>query len=102
MPRVQSELVPRARYQMLQASLAAHDLASADEVMTAILREYPVNGYAERSLLLVGQATDELGTPASARNVFANFVTRFPNSTLRPEVELAVARTFEHEGDWPS
>ncbi|HTD66437.1 MAG TPA: tetratricopeptide repeat protein [Candidatus Limnocylindria bacterium] len=102
LPRVQSELVPRARYQMLQASIAARDVASAEEVVRAILREYPVNDYAERSLLLFGQALDELGSPGAARNVFSNFTVRFPMSLLRPEVELAAARSYEREHDWSS
>ena len=101
LPGVQSELAPRARYQMLQASLAARDRAAAEEVLQALLDEYPSNGYAERSLLLYGQAVDEMGDPAAARKVFAKFSARFPGSTLRPEVELAVARSLERERDWP-
>ncbi len=99
--RVQSELVPRARYQMLQASRAAGDLAAAEESMQAILRDYPQNGYAERALLLYGQTVDELGVPAVARKEFTQFGAQFPNSSLRPEAELAVARSFERERNWP-
>jgi len=99
--RVQSELVPRARYQMLQASLAARDLPAAHEAIEPILYEYPMNGFAERSLLLYGQTVDELENPAAARNVFSKFIEHYPNSSLRPEVELAVARTYERERDWP-
>jgi TolA-binding protein len=98
--RVQSELVPRARYQMLQASYAARDLNAATEVMKPILREYPANALGERTLLLYGQVLDELGKPAMARREFSNFVAMVPNSPLRPEVELAVARTFESERNW--
>ncbi len=102
LPRVQSELVPRARYQILQASIAARDVASADETVRAILAEYPPNQYGERSLLLFGQALDEFENPAAARNVFSNFTERFPNSPLRPEVELAAARSYERENNWPA
>ncbi len=101
LPGVQSELVPRARYQMLQASLAARDRLAAEEVLQAILEEYPSNDYAERSLLLYGQAVDELGDPAAAGKVFAKFTARFPDSSLRPELDLAVARSFERARDWP-
>lgn len=99
--RVQSELVPRARYQMLQASLDARDLAAAHEAIEPILREYPMNGFAERTLLLYGQTVDELESPAAARNVFSKFIEHYPDSSLRPEVELAIARTYERERDWP-
>ncbi len=102
LPRVQGELVPRARYQMLQASVATHDLAAAHEVIEAILSEFPSSGYAPRGLLLFAQAVDEMGDPAEARNVFAKFATLFPDDPLRPEAELAVARSFERERNWPS
>lgn len=102
LPRVERELVPRARYQLLQAGLQARDRRSASEALESILREYPVNGYAERSLLLFGQTVDELGDPAAARKEFARFIQLFPDSPLRPEVELAVARSFERERDWPA
>lgn len=98
--RVQSELIPRARYQMLQASYAAHDLNAATEVMKPILREHPINPLSERTLLLYGQTLDELGKSAMARREFSNFVARFPDSPLRPDVELAAARTYESERNW--
>jgi len=100
LPRVQAELVPRARYQMLQASYAARDLGAASEVMSTVVREYPPHPFGERTLLLYGQVLDELGKPARARAVFTNFVALAPQSALRPEVELAIARTFERERNW--
>ncbi len=100
LPRVERELTPRARYQLLQAGLQARDRRAAGEALDAILREYPANSYAERSLLLFGQTVDELGDPAAARKEFARFTELFPESPLRPEVELAVARSFERERDW--
>lgn len=100
LPRVMRELTPRARYQLLQAGLAARDRRAAAEALDAILREYPANRYAERSLLLFGQTVDELGDPAAARQEFTRFTELFPDSPLRPEVELAVARSFERERDW--
>ncbi|HWN97322.1 MAG TPA: tetratricopeptide repeat protein, partial [Methylomirabilota bacterium] len=99
--RVQSELVPRARYQMLQASIAVRDRQAADEVGEAILREFPPTGFSERTLLLYGQALDELGDPAAARQALTKFVEQFPESPLRPKMELAVARTYERERAWP-
>lgn len=101
LPRVQSELVPRARYQMLQASLAAENLAAAEEALEAIVREFPgADSYSERALLLFGQAVDEMGDARAARKQFQRFVEKYPNSPLRPEVELAVARSYERERDW--
>jgi len=99
--RVQNELVPKARYQMLQASRGAGDLAAADEAMAPLLAEYPVNAFTERTLLLYGQVMDELGRPGNARQIFSDLLSSFPSSTNRPNVELAVIRTFEREGNWP-
>ncbi len=101
LPRVQEELVPRARFQMLQASREAGDLAAADEAMAPLLAEYPVQGHTERTLLLYGQVTDELGQAASARQILFNLRKHFPSSTNRPAVELAIIRTFERERNWP-
>ncbi len=99
--RVQAELAPQARYQMLQASRAAHDLAAATEAMQEIIKDYPASRFAERTLLLFGQTVDELGHPARAREEFAKFIAAFPQSPLRAEVELGIARTFERERQWP-
>jgi tetratricopeptide (TPR) repeat protein len=98
--RVQEELVPRARYQVLQASITTGDRTAADTVGEAILREYPPNRFSERTFLLYGQALDELGDPVAARKAFAKFVERWPDSRLRPRMELAVARTYEREQAW--
>lgn len=98
--RVQAELVPRARYQVLQASIAIGDRAAADAVGEAILREFPPNSFGERTFLLYGQALDELGDPVAARKAFAKFLERWPGSRLRPRMELAVARTYERERAW--
>ena len=99
--RVQSELVPRARYQMLQASRETRDEGVATEAMRDVLHEYSANALTERTLLLFGQVIDELGQPAKARQVFSEFLAVLPNSSLRPELDLAIARTFEHEQNWP-
>jgi tetratricopeptide (TPR) repeat protein len=99
--RVQSELVPRTRFQLLQASRAAHDLDAATQAMKGIASDYPATGFSEQTLLLFGQTIDELGNPRRAREEFSRFIATFPNSRLRPEVELAIARTYERERQWP-
>jgi len=100
LPRVQNELVGHSLYQIVRASIQSSDLAGANQAMERILAEYPSGGFNERSLLLYGQALNRLGAPAAAREFFDGFVQRFPESPWRPEVELAVARTYEQEGAW--
>ena len=52
--------------------------------------------------MLVGQGLSSQGKTAEARQVFEDFIERFPQSDLLPEVKLAIARTYEGERDWPS
>ncbi len=99
--RTQAELVPHALYQMALAAVAARDIEAASEAVEHILAEHPASSYADRSLLLVGQAMNDLASPVAARKVLSEF-SRFSNSTLLPEVKLALARTHEREGNWPA
>ena len=43
----------------------------------------------------------DLQQPAAARALFEKVEELYPKSPLRPEVELALARTYEQEGSWP-
>jgi TolA-binding protein len=100
LPRVQNELVGHALYQIVRSSIQSGDLEGANQAIEKILAEYPSGNLNERSLLLYGQALNRLGSPAAAREFFDRFVQRFAESPWRPEVELAVARTYEQEGAW--
>jgi TolA-binding protein len=98
--RVRRDLVDRALYQMLQASIAAKDQAAATEAIQRITTEYPKSTYAEPGLLLFAQSLIELASPAEARKSFAQFIQLFPDSPLCAEAKLAIARTYEHERNW--
>ena len=100
LPRVQNELVGHSLYQIVRASIQSGDLAVANQAIEKILAEYPAGNFNERSLLLYGQALNRLGSPAAAREFFDGFVKRFPQSQWLPQIELAVARTYEQEGAW--
>ena len=106
---VTNSLFERALYQIVRASTeeAPPDLATASNAVGRILAWFPNRFLGEPSLLLLGLATDRAGRPAArgaraaeARRVFAGFTDHWPDSKLRPEVDLAVARTYEREGDW--
>jgi outer membrane protein assembly factor BamD (BamD/ComL family) len=99
-PQLGESLRPQALYQLLRASCAATNLADADDAMKQILQLPAGGAVAERSVLLAGQAHTEAGDPIKAREVFAQFTALFPESPLRPEVELAIARTHEQQDDW--
>ena len=53
-------------------------------------------------MLLVGEGLTDMQQPAAARVLFEKFVNQFPTNTLRDQVKLAIARTYEQELDWPA
>jgi outer membrane protein assembly factor BamD (BamD/ComL family) len=87
---------------MLRADLESTNVNGASSAMARILKLYPASDLADRSLLLGGEGLADARQPAAARALFQKFVETSPNSPLRPQVELAVARTYEREQDWPS
>jgi TolA-binding protein len=103
-PAVMQTLGDRALYQMVRANLELTNLAGASSAMDRLLKMYPAGNLADRGLLLVGEGLVDARKPADARAVFEQFEEMFPNSSLRPEAELAVARTYEldQNPDWPA
>jgi TolA-binding protein len=101
-PAVAQTLGDRALYQMLRADLESTNVDGASSAMARILKLYPASDLAGSSLLLVGEGLADARQPAAARALFQKFAETSPNSPLRPQVELAVARTYEQEQDWPS
>jgi TolA-binding protein len=100
-PAVGETLCPQALYQMLRACLELNDVTGASNSLARILKIYPTSDLADKSVLLVGEGLTDMQQPASARALFQKFEERFPDSPLRPEVELALARTYEQENGWP-
>jgi TolA-binding protein len=101
-PAVGRSLGNQALYQSLRASLELTNLADAEAVMRRILDLSPAGDLNGASLLLVGEELSDSGQPAAARSLFEKFQEQAPHSPLRPEVELAIARTYEHERNWPA
>jgi TolA-binding protein len=97
---VKNELIEPALYQILRAGIAANDLGAATNAMRRLLDWFPGGPWGERGVLLMGQALSGLGQASDARAVFTDFISRWPESSLRPEVELAIARTYEREDNW--
>ena len=99
--RERETLVPQALYQTVRACMKLGDMAGTTNALARILTVYPTNNLADNSVLLVGEELSDLQQPASARALFEKFEELYPKSPLRPEVELALARTYEQEGSWP-
>jgi TolA-binding protein len=100
LPYVVTNLWEPALYQIVQAALAAGDLAAATNALAKLLAWYPDGFHTDRALLLTGQEISRLGNPAGARQMFLDFARAAPGAALLPQVLLAVARTYEQQDDW--
>jgi TolA-binding protein len=100
LPRVRTGLFDRAWYQIARACVRTGDLKSAQEAMRRVLVLYPASLYSERILLLLGQELNRTNRAVEARGLFTEFAQQFTNSALLPEVQLAIARSHELEGNW--
>ncbi len=100
-PEVMESLEERALYQILRASLELKDGPVAEMALRDLLQKYPTGGDAAAGLLLAGESFSDFSSPTGARKVLMQFESQFPSSTLKPNVEFAIARTYENEGDWP-
>jgi TolA-binding protein len=103
MASVTNELFDLALYQIVQASLKLGDEAAAWAAAKHILDWFPVSGYGEQSLLLIGEnASNQKTNYLAARATFQQLLENNPGTPLWPDIQLAIARTYEQEGDWTS
>ncbi len=93
-------LIEQSLYQIIRASDALGDAATAGRALERLLKNYPKSGYGDRSLMLAGQILERLEHPADARARYADLLKIFPASELAPEAKLALARSFAHEGSY--
>jgi len=100
-PAVAMTLGDRALYQSLRANLELTNYDGASSALAQILVQYPASDLATNSVLLYGEGLAEASEPAKAREQFQRFESQFPDSLLRPQVEFAIARTYELEGNRP-
>jgi len=98
--QVREQLFDQILYQMLRSAIAAGDLDSASIAVQKILIQYPHGPLAQRSRLLLGQMLVHVERISDAREVFSQMLEQFDDFPLRPEVALALAHTYEQEGEW--
>jgi TolA-binding protein len=101
-PEASATLGDVALYQGLRASVKLNDIADATNLLAQLLEKFPASALAQDGALLVAESQTDLTQPANARALLENFEMTFTNSPLRPQVELAIARTYEREQDWPA
>ena len=98
-PAVRTNLCEPALYQIVRASQAADDMTSATNALAKLLAWFPEGSYTVRALWVAGQ---QLGQryPQVARSLYCEVALAATNSPLLPELQLAVARTYEGEDKW--
>jgi len=99
---VRTNLVERALYQVVRLAGEAGNAPAANAAMGRLLEEFPNGALAERTLMSFGSLTRAEADPAAKREVFLDFIRRSPDSNLLPAVQLAIARTYELEANWPA
>ncbi len=99
-PEVETNLFEPALYQIVQAGVAAGNLAAATNALAQLLARYPTGYNTQGALLLAGLEVSRQGNPTGARQMFLDFVQAAPNDPMRPAVELAIARTYEQQDQW--
>lgn len=100
-PGVQDSLAAPALYQILRLNVELGNLTNATAVLKEILSADRDLRFGDRSLLLLGQKLITAGQPADARAILAGFNQKFgEQSPLRPQLELALARSYIQEKNW--
>ena len=98
-PELKTNLFELALYQIVRAGVASGNLPAATNAVAKLLAWYPAGPHTDRAALIAGQ---ELGRtrPELARNLFAEVTQASPQAPLLPEIQLAIAGTFEQENKW--
>jgi tetratricopeptide (TPR) repeat protein len=99
-PQVRNTLLEPALYQAVRAGLATGGVESATNSLFRILSWFPNGFHADRAVLLTGQEYGRRKDLARARELFLTFLNSSANAELKPEIELAIARTYEQETNW--
>ena len=96
---VTNTLFEPALYQQVRAGMAAHDDRAVTNALSRLLAWFPNGFHTDRAVLMAGPDIGR-SNPLGARTLFSEVEKNGPDSPLLPELELAVARTYEQEGNW--
>lgn len=100
--RVRNTYFDEALYRAMRSAWAVTNQAAAEAAYRKIIELFPDNLVSDKATLQFGGELNRQGKPADARAVFQAQLNRFPQSSLAPQVHLAVARTYRQEADWKS
>jgi TolA-binding protein len=100
LPEVTNAFFDLALYQMAEADIQRGDEEGARTAVDKILRWYPGSYFGDRGSLLMGEDLNRKYDYAGARKRFLGLRQMSPHSPLLSEVEYAIARTYDYEGNW--
>jgi len=100
LPEVTNAFFDLALYQMAEADIQRGDHEGAGAAVDKILRWYPGSYFGDRAALLMGEDLNRRYDYAGARKVFLGLRESSPHSPLLSELDYAIARTYDYEGDW--
>lgn len=95
-----AELIEPAARQAVLAATQAGDREAAEKAMTSLLAVNPGGTAAAHGTLLFGQSLAKAGDLSGARNLLNGFLTKFPDSPQKAEVELMLISVELRARDW--
>jgi TolA-binding protein len=99
-PSTRDDLAPAALEQAVVAAVASSNAPAGEKALRRLLA-LPGSGLAAgRGALLLGHSLVRGGAAGPGRVLFEEFLARFTNSPVRPEVELELAAIALHEERW--
>jgi TolA-binding protein len=100
LPAIKEGLFDQALYQVVRCAVATGDEKIASAAAEKIQTLYPNSLFTDRALLLFGEDLNRRRDYAEARKTFSQLLQKFPNTTVRPQVQLAIARSYAQENLW--
>jgi TolA-binding protein len=95
-----AELVEPAASQAVLAATQSGNREAAERAMTRLLAVNPGGAAAARGTLLLGQSLARTGEVGKARETLTGFLAKFPETVLKPEVELMLGTVELRARNW--
>ncbi len=100
--RIRDSFLDQVLYQTVRTAVAADQMDAAATAVNQLLTLYPDNLLAKTSKLIRADHMIHIDKVSEARGVLYEMVEHFTDFPLRPEVEYAIAYTYELQGQWPA
>ncbi len=100
LPPIKEGLFDEALYQIVRCAIACGDEKTASAAAEKIQSLYPNSLFVDRALLLFGEDQNRRRNYGEARKTFSQLLDKFPNTTVRPQVQLAIAQSYAQESLW--